>query len=181
MSDNFDITKAIKQNALNQKQEKKIEKYSDAELEIEYEIKEKEAKIINNIHIGNHKVKNAIIDFSSAGFTLEQFQNSKNDFFGIFKGVIKLQDRIIDSLYKKTFELCTNWEEVDDDGNQITLEYVKNHISIAFLKIYNDSAEILATIDTDGDDENDGRRLLGEHFIGAFIKPDDIEIDWSLS
>ena len=53
MSDNFDITKAIKQNALNQKQEKKIEKYSDAELgEIEYEIKEKEAEIINNIHIG---------------------------------------------------------------------------------------------------------------------------------
>lgn len=179
MNDQYDITNAIKQNATNQK---KIEKYFDDELgEMDYEVKEKEAHIINDIQIDNKKVQNVILDFSSAGFTLEQFQNNKKDFFETLKRIIRIQGEIVESLYSETLELCNEWEEVDDNENPITLEYVKKHISIEFLNIYNDSAQIQATIKTDETNENDSRWLLGEHFIEALIEKDDIEIKWNLA
>ena len=182
MSDNIDITKAIKQFNLNKDNEEKYEIYFDEELgEFKYETTADEATIINTIKISDLKVDNASFKFGDSGLKLDEFKINVKKFFNMLKVVIKLQDKIVESLYKETLELCNIWDEVDDDGNPITLEYVKNHIDIVFLKIYKTSVQISATIYTDGDDENDGQELLGGHFIEAIIESDDTEIKWYLA
>ena len=82
------------------------------------------------------------------------------------------KDRILDMIYTETVNKCSEWNEKNEYGNQITIEYLKNvlRFDISILSEINNYSkeEIKFIISSYSDD------LLGGHSIDACVENDKI-------
>ena len=86
--------------------------------------------------------------------------------------IIELKDRILDMIYTETVNKCSEWNEKNEYGNQITIEYLKNvlRFDISILsEINNNSKEEIKFIISSYSDD-----LLGGHSIDACVENDKI-------
>jgi len=49
---------------------------------------------------------------------------------------IEIKEKVIDTLYKYTLEMCKSWEEKDENGNEISRDYIEKHFSRIRISIW---------------------------------------------
>lgn len=91
---------------------------------------------------------------------------------------IEIKEKVLDTLYNFTLETCKSWEEKDENGNEISRDYIVNHFSKIRISIWPQAlkkkegySEENTTISFAGDlydeDGECGTGLLGGHEIVA--------------
>ena len=90
--------------------------------------------------------------------------------------IIEIKERILVTLYNFTYEMCKSWEEKDENGNEISRDYIENHFSRIRISIWpqaenkkegysEDNTSISFAGDLYGKDDEYGIGLLGGHEI----------------
>lgn len=111
-------------------------------------------KKINGDDLYNEKID---FDKYNPAFTICDYSNKKHEqLVEMIDYIFEFKDKIIKEIKEFALECCNDWDEVDKDGDAITLEYIDNHFKISNIELYQN-------IDIYG--ELDDFQLLGGHSI----------------
>ena len=91
---------------------------------------------------------------------------------------IEIKEKVMDTLYNYALETCKSWNEKDENGNEISRDYIVNHFSKIRISIWpqalnkregysSENTSISFAGDLYGEDDEYGVGLLGGHEIVA--------------
>ena len=99
---------------------------------------------------------------------------------------IEIKEKVMETLYSYTLEICKSWDEKDENGNEISRDYIENHFSRIRISIWpqalnkeegysEENTTITFAGDLYGEDGEYGVGLLGGHeIVASTVNGDDI-------
>jgi len=91
--------------------------------------------------------------------------------------IIEKKEEILEKIYDYALKMCTEWEEKDEAGNQVSMEYIKKYFKFS-IEIWSEIIKDSSGNSTEKIEfvvSGNGDYLLGDHSIDAIIKEDNIE------